>query len=298
MQSLAKESAMKPAPFEYFAPTSVEETCALLARYGDDAKILAGGQSLVPLLALRLAQPAVLIDINPVRELDYVQANGAGLSIGACTRHRTIERSQAVREQFPLLLAGVEWIGHPQIRNRGTVGGSLAHADPAAELPALAVALDATFTVVNTSGSERTIPSDEFFVSFLTTALGSGELLREVSFPGLAAGSGWSFMEVARRHGDFALVGVAATCTLDSTRTCSDVRIALVGVAPTAIRSPSAEQALINQKPDEQTIAAAAAEVVKDIQPSGDIHATAAYRKYVARNLVEQALTEAVLRAR
>ena len=289
---------MKPAPFEYFAPTSVEETCALLARYGDDAKILAGGQSLVPLLALRLAQPAVLIDINPVRELDYVQANGAGLSIGACTRHRTIERSQAVREQFPLLLAGVEWIGHPQIRNRGTVGGSLAHADPAAELPALALALDATFTVVNTSGSERTLASDEFFVSFLTTALGSGELLREVSFPGLAAGSGWSFMEVARRHGDFALVGVAATVTLDNARTCSGAHIALFGVGETAVRSRSTEQALIGQKPDEQVIAVAAAEVVKDIHPLSDIHATIAYRKYVARNLVEQALTEAVLRAR
>ncbi len=288
---------MKPAPFEYFAPTSVEETCALLARFGDDAKILAGGQSLVPLLALRLAQPAVLIDINPVRELDYVQANGAGLSIGARTRLRTVERSPAVREQFPLLSAGVEWIGHPQIRNRGTVGGSLAHADPAAELPALALALDATFTVVDASGSERTLTSDEFFVSFLTTALGSGELLREVSFPALPAGSGWSFREVARRHGDFALVGVAAIVTLDNAHTCSDARIALLGVGETAVRSRSAEQVLIGQKPDEQVITAAASETVKDIQPLSDVHATAAYRQYVARNLVEQALTEAVQRA-
>ena len=139
---------MKPASFDYFAPTSVEQTCALLARYGDDAKILAGGQSLVPLLDLRLAQPAVLIDINGVRELDYIQASSDGLSIGVGTRHRTVERSSVVREQFPLLSAGIEWIGHPQIRNRGTVGGSLAHADPAAELPALVLALDATFTVV------------------------------------------------------------------------------------------------------------------------------------------------------
>ncbi len=289
---------MKPAPFEYFAPTSVEETCALLAHYSDDAKILAGGQSLVPLLALRLAQPAVLIDINPVRELDYIQASDAGLSIGARTRHRTLERSPVVREQFPLLSAAVEWVGHPQIRNRGTVGGSLVHADPAAELPALALALDATFTVVDSSGSRRTLKSDEFFVSFLTTALDTGELLREVSFPALPVGSGWSFMEVARRHGDFALVGVAATVTLDNARTCTGAHIALFGVGETTVRSRSTEQALIGQKPDEQVIAVAASEVVNDIHPLSDIHATAAYRKYVARNLVEQALTEAVQRAR
>jgi carbon-monoxide dehydrogenase medium subunit len=288
---------MKPAPFEYFAPASVEETCALLARYGDDAKILAGGQSLVPLLSLRLAQPTVLIDINPVRELDYIQASDSGLSIGARTRHRTLERSSVVREQFPLLSAGVEWIGHPQIRNRGTVGGSLVHADPAAELPALALALDATFTAVDASGSKRTLTSDEFFVSFLTTALSTDELLREVSFPALPAGSGWSFKEVARRHGDFALVGVAAIITLDNASTCSGARIALFGVGEAAVRSHSAEQALIGQKPDEQVIAAASSEVVKDIQPFSDVHATAAYRQYVARNLVEQALTEAVQRA-
>jgi aerobic carbon-monoxide dehydrogenase medium subunit len=288
---------MKPAPFEYFAPTSVEETCALLARYGDDAKILAGGQSLVPLLALRLAQPAVLIDINPVRELDYISASDAGLSIGARTRHRTLERSPLVQQQFPLLSAAVEWVGHPQIRNRGTLGGSLVHADPAAELPALALALDATFTVANSSGNRRMLKSDEFFVSFLTTALNTDELLTEVSFPALPAGTGWSFVEVARRHGDFALVGVAATVTLDNMRTCSGARIALFGVGETAVRSRSAEQALIGQKPGEQVIAAAASEVVKDIHPLSDVHATIAYRKYVARNLVEQALTEAVQRA-
>lgn len=289
---------MKAAPFEYFAPTSVEETCAFLARYGDDAKILAGGQSLVPMLALRLAQPAVLIDINPVRELDYIRASDTGLSIGARTRHRTLERSPVVREQFPLLSAAIEWVGHPQIRNRGTVGGSLVHADPAAELPAIALVLDATFTVVDSSGSRRMLKSNEFFVSFLTTALNTGELLHEVSFPALPASTGWSFVEVARRHGDFALVGVAATVTLDKTGTCSGARIALFGVGETAVRAHNTEQALIGQKPDEQVIAAAASEVVKDIHPLSDIHATIAYRKYVAKNLVEQALTEAVLRAR
>ncbi len=287
---------MKPAPFEYFAPTNVEETCAFLARYGDDAKILAGGQSLVPLLALRLAQPEVLIDINLVRTLDYIQVDAGGLTIGAGTRHRSIERSSAVREQFPLISAGVEWIGHPQIRNRGTIGGSLVHADPAAELPALALALDAMMTIVDANGSERRLSSNEFFVSFLTTALRSDELLREISFPPLPPGSGWSFKEVSRRHGDFALVGVATVVVLDDTHTCSDVRIALFGVGETAIRSRSAEQVLIGQKPDEKIITAAASETAKDIQPLSDIHATAAYRQYVARNLVEQALTEAIQR--
>jgi aerobic carbon-monoxide dehydrogenase medium subunit len=287
---------MKPAPFDYYAPTNVDETRSLLARYGNDAKLLAGGQSLVPLLALRLAQPAVLIDLNSVRELDYIHVNDDGLAIGAMTRHRTLERSSVVRERCPLLSTAVEWIGHPQIRNRGTVGGSLAHADPAAELPALATVLDATLTVTDSRGTKRTLKPDEFFISFLTTALEPGDLLSEVYFPELPAGTGWSFVEVARRHGDFALVGAAATVTLDSMGTCSDARVALIGVAPTATRSPSAEQVLTGQKLDEQIIMAAASQVVKDIDPPGDVHASAEYRKYVATTLASRALTEAVQR--
>ena len=164
---------MKPAPFDYYAPTSVEEACSLLSQYGDDAKILAGGQSLVPVMALRLAQPSVLIDINTVRELDYIHGDDHGLAIGAITRHRSVERSAAVREKSPILSAAVEWIGHPQIRNRGTIGGSLAHADPAAELPALAAILEATFSVRNANGTKRTLKAADFFVTYLTTALGS-----------------------------------------------------------------------------------------------------------------------------
>src|SRR5438067_4668883 len=198
---------MKPAPFDYFAPTSVEEVRGLLTQYGDEAKILAGGQSLVPAMALRMAQPSVVIDINNVRELNYIRADDHGLAIGAVTRQRAVERSVTVREKVPLLTAAIEWIGHPQIRNRGTIGGSLAHADPAAELPALAAVLDATFTVTNTSGTKRTLNASDFFVSYLTTALGSDDLLSEIYFPALPAGAGWSFVEVARRHGDFALVG-------------------------------------------------------------------------------------------
>ena len=289
---------MKPAPFDYYAPTSVDETCSLLARYGSDAKLLAGGQSLVPLLALRLAQPATLIDLNGVHELDYIRADDNGVAIGAMTRQRTVERSSVMRETCPLLPAAVEWIGHPQIRNRGTIGGSLVHSDPAAELPALATLLDATFTITNAQGAKRTVKPDEFFVTYLTTAVEPEEMLSEIYFPTLPAGTGWSFVEVARRHGDFALVGAAATVALDSAGACSNARIALFGVAPTATRSPSAEQALLNQKPDEQEIAAAASEVVKDIDPPGDVHASVEYRKYVATNLVRRALTEAVQRAK
>jgi carbon-monoxide dehydrogenase medium subunit len=289
---------MKPAPFDYFAPTSVEEVRGLLTQYGDEAKILAGGQSLVPVMALRLAQPSVVIDINNVRELNYIRADDRGLAIGAVTRQRAVERSVTVREKVPLLTAAIEWIGHPQIRNRGTIGGSLAHADPAAELPALAAVLDATFTVTNAGGTKRTLKASDFFVSYLTTALGSDDLLSEIYFPALPTGAGWSFVEVARRHGDFALVGVAAVVALDGASNCSDVRVALFGVAPTAVRSPSAEQALLGQKPNEQAIAAAAAEVTKDIEPPADVHASAAYRTYVATNLVRRALTEAAQRVR
>jgi CO/xanthine dehydrogenase FAD-binding subunit len=288
---------MKPAPFDYFAPTTVDEVRDLLAQYGDDAKILAGGQSLVPVMALRLSQPSVVIDINRLRELDYIRDDAHGLAIGAITRHRTVERSPQVREKAPLLSAAIEWIGHPQIRNRGTIGGSLAHADPAAELPALAVALDATFTVTNASGAKRTLKASDFFVSYLTTALAADDLLSEIYFPSLPAGMGWSFKEIARRHGDFALVGVAATVGLDGAGECSDVRVALFGVAPTAVRAPGAEQALLGQKPGEQAIAAAAAAIASDIEPPADVHASAAYRVYVATNLARQALTEAVQRA-
>jgi len=289
---------MKPAPFDYYAPSSIDEVCCLLARFGGDAKLLAGGQSLVPLLSLRLAQPAALIDLNGVPELAYIRTDDGGVTIGAMTRQRAVERSATLREQCPIFPAAVAWIGHPQIRNRGTIGGSLVHADPASELPALAKALDASFTITHASGAKRTLKADEFFVTYLTTAVEPDELLSEVSFPALPAGTGWSFVEVARRHGDFALVGVAAIVALDETGVCSHVRVALFGVAPTATRSPGAEQALLHQKPDEQTLAAAAVEVVKDIDPPGDVQASVAYRKYVATNLVRRALTEAVQRAR
>jgi aerobic carbon-monoxide dehydrogenase medium subunit len=288
---------MKSAPFEYYAPSSVDETLSLLGNFGDDAKLLAGGQSLVPLLALRLAQPSVLIDLNGVRELDYIDDNGDALSIGAMTRHRTLERSALARARCPLLPAGIEWVGHPQIRNRGTIGGSLVHADPAAELPALATALGATFTIVSPKGSRRTVSSDEFFVTYLTTVVGPDELLSDITLPALPAGTGWAFAEVARRHGDFALVGVAVVINLDGDGNCSTARIALFGVGETPVRSTNAEQALLHRQVDYQAITDAAAEVVNTIDPPGDIHASAPYRRYVATNLVRSALIEAAARA-
>src|SRR5256714_4782172 len=234
---------MKPAPFDYFAPTSVDEVRDLLNRYGDDAKILAGGQSLIPVMALRLAQPSVLIDINGVRELDYIRDDASGgLAIGAITRHRAVERSPLVQQKAPLLASSLEWVGHPQIRNRGTIGGSLAHADPAAELPALAVALDATFTVTNAGGASRTLQAGDFFVSYLTTALAGDDLLSEIYFPSLPAGAGWSFQEVARRHRDVALVGVAAGVWVGGPGDCSPFGVALFGVCPNTVLSPRGEQ--------------------------------------------------------
>ena len=288
---------MKSAPFEYHAPTSVDETIGLLARHGDDAKLIAGGQSLVPLMALRLAQPSVLIDLNGVHELDYIHESAGTVSIGALARHRAVERSEVLHASFPIIPAAVAWIGHPQIRNRGTIGGSLAHADPAAELPALATALDAVFAVTGPEGSRRTVPCSDFFVDSLTTALGPDELLTEVTFPALPQGSSWAFIEVARRHGDFALVGVAAIIALDGAGICSEARVALFGVGATPARSSSAEQALLHEKVDEAVIASAAAQVARDIDPQNDIHASAAYRSYVATNLVRSALTEAAQRA-
>lgn len=288
---------MKPAPFEYHAPTTVDEATSLLARYGDDAKLLAGGQSLVPLLALRLAQPSVLIDLNGVRELDYIRNDVGTVSIGSMTRHRSLERSEMLRTRCPLIPAAVAWIGHQQIRNRGTIGGSLAHADPAAELPAVASVLDAAFTVTSANGTRRMVPVSDFFLDTLTTALGPDELLTEVTFPALPQDSSWAFTEVARRHGDFALVGVAATIAVDGSGICTDAHIALFGVGATPIRPRSAEQALLHQQIGEVSIALASAQVAHDIDPGDDIHASAAYRSYVATNLVQSTLTEAAQRA-
>src|SRR5439155_80439 len=226
-QRVSGEVPMKPAAFDYFTPTTVPEALALLAEHGGDAKPLAGGQSLIPAMNFRLARPAVLVDLNRIAELAYVRAGGkdAGLVIGAMARQRAVERSDVVARAAPLVAEAMPSIAHPQIRNRGTVGGSVAHADPAAELPAVMLALEARFRAQSSTG-ERSIPVAEFFKGMLETALAPGELLVEIAVPALPARTGTAFLEMARRHGDYALVGVAAVVTLDTKERCHTARIA------------------------------------------------------------------------
>ena len=226
---------MKPPPFEYHAPGSLPEALDLLARLGPDAKVLAGGQSLVPLLNLRLARPAHLVDINNLAELGEIQPLDGGLKIGAMVRQRAAERSDLVRERCPLMAEALPFIGHPQIRNRGTVGGSLAHADPASELPAVAAALDADLVVQSVRG-ERVLKPEDFFVSFLTTSLEPDELLVELRVPAWPSGAGWAYLEISRRHGDFAMVGVASIVRLAADGSVAEARLAYTGAGGAPIR--------------------------------------------------------------
>ena len=288
---------MKPAPFDYFDPRTVDEAVSLLQQHEGDAKLLAGGQSLMPLLNMRLARPAVLVDLNRVDGLDYIREEHGWIAIGALARQRAVERSALVQARQPLLHAATRFIAHPQIRNRGTVGGSIAHADPAAEYPAVALALDAELVATGPSG-RRTIAAADFFVTYLTTALEPSEVLTEVRIPALPARTGWAFQEVSRRHGDFALTGVATTVTLDGGGKCTAARIALFGVGSKPLRAQAAEALLAGERPDEQAIAAAAQQAGDGLDaPLSDIHASAEYRRDVARVLTRRALTEAVARA-
>jgi CO/xanthine dehydrogenase FAD-binding subunit len=288
---------MKPAPFEYFAPGSVEEAVAILARYDGEAKVLAGGQSLVPLLNMRLARPKALVDLNRVAALDGIREEDGRIIVGAMARQREVERSEIVARAQPLVHEAVRHIAHPQIRNRGTIGGSLAHADPAAELPAAALALDAEFNVSGPNGS-RTIPATEFFVTFLTTALAPDEVLTSISFPKTPQGAGTSVQEVARRHGDFALAGAAVTLTLHGDR-CSDARIALFGVGYAPARARYAEETLQGETVGDDALDAAAAKAGGTVEePIGDIHASSDFRRHLAKVMTRRALTEAVARAR
>ncbi len=288
---------MKPPPVDYVAPDSLEEALALLAEHGADAKPLAGGQSLIPLLNFRLARPAVLVDLNRLDELAYVgRADGGGLSIGAMTRHSRLERDPEVAAAAPLLSEAAGFIAHPQIRNRGTIGGTLAHADPAAELPVVAVALEASLRLAS-AGGERWVAAADFFVGLLTADLRPGELVVEVTVPALPAGSGWSFHELARRHGDYALAGVAAVLTRDNGG-CPRARLVYLSLGDGPMRARQAEQLLEAEGVSERTIdEAAALASEREIEPTGDIHASVAYKRHLARVLTRRALTEAWRRA-
>ena len=286
---------MKPPAFAYCAPDTEEEVLSLLHEYGADAKLLAGGQSLMPLLNLRLARPAVLVDLNRVPTLQYITVADGHVRVGAMTRQRTCERSALIADRIPLLTDALRWAGHPQIRTRGTVGGSLAHADPAAELPAAAAVLGASFAIVGPQGT-RVLPPEEFFVTYLTTAVGPEELLREVQFPAMSAEMGGAFLEVSRRQGDFALAGVAAVVIVRSGQ-IAQARIALTGVGATPIRAVEAEDFLASRRPDDRTLDELRALVSAHLSPPSDIHATAEYRRHAAGVLVARAVRSAAQRA-
>ncbi len=282
---------MKPAPFDYHRPATVDETVALLERHGPDTKVLAGGQSLLPMMKLRLARPTALVDINRVRELAYVRAADDGLAFGALARLDELE-SDEVRRRCPILAEVARDIAHAAIRHRGTVCGSLAHADPAAELPVVALVLDADLVATGPGGS-RVIPAREFFVTYLTTALGAGEMLTEARFPALAPRSGWSFLELARRPGDFAIVSAAAVLDVGRRGVITSARIALGAVAERAVRCPEAEAALTGEPGGREAFDNAAALAAAPLDPPADVHGSAAYRKHIARVLVGRALTQA-----
>lgn len=285
---------MKPPPFVYHAPKNLDEALSLLNQHSSDAKVLAGGQSLVPMMNFRVAQPAILIDLNKIKELAYIKEGSDGLRIGAMTRQRSVERDAKVANRAPLLHETVPHIAHPQIRNRGTIGGSVAHADPAAELPTIMLTLNAKLLAKSQKG-ERWIEAESFFVGLFTTALEPDEMLVEIRIPDLPARSGYAFEEVARRHGDYAMMGAAATLTLDESGKCKDVRLVFLSVGETPLLSSFASKVLVGNKPTPELIQSAAANT--DIVPSSNIHASERYRKHLANVLGRRVLTKAYERA-
>ena len=285
---------MKPATFEYHDPTTLDAALDLMSQFGDQARLLAGGQSLVPLMNFRLLRPAHLIDLNTVSKLNYLKTENAVLRIGAMTRQRDLERSDDVGEHWPLLRDATAFIGHIQIRNRGTVGGSLAHAFPSAELPMAMVTLDASF-VLEAKNNQRMVGAEDFFLSYMTTALEPGELLAEIRVPPLPTNTGWSYQEVSRRHGDFALAGTAAVLALDANGHIHHVRLTLTGTTP--IRATRAEKLLLGQKLSESLFREAARRAIEGIEQDSDIHASAEYRRNACEALARRALTQSAVRA-
>ena len=285
---------MKPPPFSYLDPRTVPETLDALAQFGDEGKLLAGGQSLVPLLNMRLAQPQTLIDLNGVTDLAYIRPctrdGMSGMAIGAMTRQRTVEDAASDLTGYSLLREGIRWVGHTQIRNRGTVGGSIAHADPAAELPLVFCALGGLAVILSRRG-ERIVPAHEFFQYTFTTSIEADELLSEVWLPRAPARTGHAFVEVARRHGDFALVAAAVTLSLGPDGRCTSCSVAIGGASPTPMRAAAAEQSLRGEVPSAELFRAAGQIAAGETDPTGDVHADVAYRREVAGTLVQRALT-------
>jgi carbon-monoxide dehydrogenase medium subunit/6-hydroxypseudooxynicotine dehydrogenase subunit alpha len=286
---------LKPPIFEYHDPPDVEQALALLAEHGDDAKVLAGGQSLVPLLNFRLAHPDHLIDLRRIGGLAYVRRADGVLRIGAMTTQAVLECSPLVAANWPMLTGAVRFVAHAQIRNRGTVGGSVAHADPAAELPVAFAALDASVLARSRTG-ERRIGWRDFFITHLTTALEPDELLLEIEVPAVPPETGWAFTEYARRHGDFALGGAVSLLTFED-GVCSRARLALLAAADTPVRPEDAERMLEGNHITDELAAEAARAAVADINPTGDIHGSSEYRKQLIEGMVRRAIEQATVRA-
>jgi len=283
---------MKPPKFDYHAPTSVDDALALLQRYGGDAKILAGGQSLMPLLNFRLSRPAALVDLNRIPSLAYIKEVDGHVRLGAMTRQRTIEFSPVVKDRLPLLREATRWVGHLPIRTRGTIGGSIAHADPSAEYPAVLTALEGEVVTRRPSG-ERVIKAADLFQTYLTTNLEADEIVVEVRLPAMPAGAGYALEEFARRHGDFAIIGIAAMVVRDGQR-CTRARLATAGAGPVPLRLRAAEEILERDGLGEAALDAAARRASELVSPDSDIHASSDYRRHLTGVLTKRALTRAL----
>lgn len=287
---------MKPPKFDYLRPNTVDEAVAALAAANGDGKIIAGGQSLMPMLNFRLLNPAVLIDINRIAELNFLEEQpDGGLRIGSLTRHHTLETSPVVKRLFPVLNAAMAHVAHLAIRNRGTIGGSITHADPAAELPLMMVLLDGEITLASPNG-RRTVTAMEFFIGALTSAVEEDEIVVEVRLPALPPKHGWAFEEVARRSGDFALAAVGVILSVDAGRV-TEVRVGVMGVGDTPMRMFDAENILLEQTFNESTINEVVRAVREAVEPATDLHASADYRRHLVGILVQRALASAWRRA-
>lgn len=290
---------MKPAPFDYHAPANLSEALDTLASLGYAGKVLAGGQSLIPAMNFRMAQPQALVDINNLKELDYIHlAPDGSLRIGAITRDSVVENHQLVKERAPIICEAMAHIAHPAIRNRGTFGGAMAHADPAGQLPCVSLALGMRF-LIRKKGGERWVDADEFFMGPFTTVIEPDELLVEVSIPAPLPHSGTCYLQVARQQGAQVQVGTAVMVALDDQGACKQANIALLGVGERALLAKEASRALVGRPPSETTFKAAAdIAAAREIDPGTDIHATAEYRRHITSVLIQRALAEAFNRAR
>ncbi len=289
---------MKPAPFDYVVPSTIDEAINLLADDDVEAHVLAGGQSLVPAMNMRMSRPELLVDLAKVEDLDFIRDEGGALHLGAMTTKRTVEFSPVVAHAQPLLHAANMLVAHPQIRNRGTVGGSIAHADPAAEYPAVALVLGAEFEAQGPNG-KRTIGVDDFFITYFTTALEEGEILTSMRLPAMKPGTGWSFQEIARRHGDFAMAGVGVTVELDSAGHCQNTRVVPFALGPTPVRATAVEEAINGETPSAALFESACQKMADGIEdPTSDVHASVGYRRHLSAVIGARALEEAVARAR